>query len=76
MYEYDLLRADGCRDLIVTKLVISTMQFCPLVGRTRMLLQRISCQRYATQIASLQLKFRHFNLRAVFGFSKCAYDYS
>ena len=48
--------------------------FSPLAGRTRMLLQRISCQRYAPQIASLELKFSHFKLRAVFGFSKCAYD--
>lgn len=75
MYGYDLSRADGCSDLIVTKLVIWTMQFCPVVKRTRMLLQPISCQRYSPQIASLQLKFGHFKLRAVFGFSKCAYDY-
>ena len=74
MYGYDLSRSDGCGDLIVTKLVISIMQFCPSVGRTRMLLERISSQRYVHQIASLELKCSHFKLRAVFGFSKCAYD--
>lgn len=75
MHVYDLWRADGCSNLIVTKLVVSAMQICSWVDRTRMLLQRISCQRYVPQIASLQLKFCHSKLRAVFGFSKCAYNY-
>jgi len=75
MHVYDLCRADGCSNLIVTKLVVSAMQICSWVDRTRMLLQRISCQRYVPQIASLQLKFCHSKLRAVFGFSKCAYNY-